>query len=106
MSTIAQKKAHVRAAAKLPHRDHPCHARGCGKNIPPAYFMCPVHWRMVPRDLQARIWALYNAGQEDGEAGVSAEYLEVTDKAIVEVAAKEAQRAGAAGPLFTKTPKR
>jgi hypothetical protein len=106
MSTFSEKKAHVRAASKRPHRDHHCHARGCPKKTPPAYFMCPAHWRMVPRDLQAQVWDLYNAGQEDGQANVSREYLEVTDKAIAVVATKEAERAASDGQLFDRRPRR
>lgn len=90
---IYAKVAHVRAQARKPHRAHHCHAAGCTKDVPPAYFMCAPHWRMVPHPLQVRIWATYNPGQEDGEAGVSKEYLEAHDAATAAVAAKEGRRA-------------
>lgn len=87
MSDLAEKKAHVRAAKNT--RDHDCHATGCEVQCKPAYFMCPKHWRMVPRRLQLLVWKHYSLGQEDGAARVTSEYLAVTDEAIRAVAAKE-----------------
>lgn len=90
MATIREKKQHVAAEVRKPHRIHHCHARDCNTRVPPAYFMCARHWRMVPRDLQKEVWAQYEPGQEQGTAEVSEAYLEVTTKAIEAVAKKEA----------------
>ncbi len=90
--SIASKKAYVAREASKPHRDHECHARHCNRQVPPAYFMCPSHWRMVPRPLQQKIWELYAPGQEAGAADIDPEYLKVTDEAIEAVAQKEARR--------------
>lgn len=43
---------------------HLCHAYGCGVEIPPKLLMCIRHWRMVPREVQRRIWREYRPGQE------------------------------------------
>ena len=67
---------------------HLCHARGCGRSIPPRLLMCLRHWRMVPIDIQRRIWKHYRPGQEKDKRP-SAEYLEVMKEAIAAVAKKE-----------------
>lgn len=67
---------------------HRCHARGCIKAVPPKLLMCLRHWRMVPRDVQARIWATYRPGQEI-DKNPTDEYLTVMDQAIEAVAQKE-----------------
>lgn len=90
---LQEKKAHVaasvREAATTGHRPHTCHAKGCGKQVPPAFFMCGRHWKMVPYKLQQAVWREYNAGQEDGNADVSEMYLKVTDEAVAYVAKLE-----------------
>jgi hypothetical protein len=94
MPDISKKVAHVRREVRNGQtRSHHCHATGCTKQVPPAYFMCAMHWRMVPRDLQALVWEHYNAGQENGDADVTQEYIEVTERAINAVAEHEAKRA-------------
>lgn len=60
---------------------HTCHAKGCTTEVPPKMFMCLKHWRMVPRYLQRLVWKHYQPGQENGEAGVTKEYLRITDEA-------------------------
>jgi hypothetical protein len=88
------KYDHVRnEAAKGQTRHHVCHAEGCDKQVPPAYFMCLKHWRMVPIALQRGIWKHYNAGQETGAADVTAEYLQVAIVAIEVVQKIESSRA-------------
>lgn len=70
---------------------HTCHAHGCTVAIPPKYFMCPRHWRMVPAALQAAVWATYRPGQEvDKEPTVA--YLEATAAAKEAVKEHEEQR--------------
>ena len=43
---------------------HVCHATRCNAKVPPKMLMCLKHWRLVPRDLQRRVWAAYVPGQE------------------------------------------
>lgn len=71
--------------------DHTCHAKGCKKVVPPRLLMCLPHWRKVPADLQARVWATYRPGQEVLK-DPTPEYLEAAQAAIDAVAAKEATR--------------
>lgn len=86
-ASIGAKVAHVRReAAKGQSRPHHCHADGCDRQCPPAYFMCPRHWRMVSAPLQRAVWRGYAIAQERGEADVSREYLQITRRAIVAVA--------------------
>jgi hypothetical protein len=70
-------------------RDHHCHARGCGVATKPEMLMCLRHWRMVPRDIQRRVWATYRPGQCD-DMRPSEAWHEAADAAIRAVAEKEA----------------
>jgi hypothetical protein len=67
---------------------HLCHARGCGTPVPPRLLMCLRHWKMVPIDIQRRVWHYYRPGQERDKRP-SAEYLKVMKEAIEAVAQKE-----------------
>lgn len=42
---------------------HKCLARGCDEQLPASRLMCLRHWRMVPREIQDRIWKHYKRGQ-------------------------------------------
>lgn len=42
-----------------------CFAVGCKSCIPSHLMGCRKHWKMLPRDLQNRIWAAYNAGNRE-----------------------------------------
>ena len=88
------KAAYVKKQAKdKNHRNHKCHAKGCDTQVHPAYFMCPKHWRMVPRSMRTDIWTTFAPGQERGEADVSDEYSENARKAIDYVFEKEKESA-------------
>jgi hypothetical protein len=67
---------------------HACHARGCDIAVPPKMLMCLRHWRMVPRLVQARVWAAYRPGQEVRK-DPSGEYMLAYNAAVDAVAAKE-----------------
>lgn len=54
----------------------------------PVIFMCLRHWRMVPREMQARIWATYRPGQCD-DKNITPAYGRAAKDAIRAVAAKE-----------------
>ena len=45
-------------------RDHECHWPSCSRQVPPAMFMCKVHWFKLPKDIRDAIWAAYRPGQE------------------------------------------
>ena len=57
-------------------RDHRCHWPGCKRQVPPAMWGCPEHWRRLPASLRNRIWATYRIGQEE-RSDPSREYLDV-----------------------------
>lgn len=63
---------------------HLCHAIGCAIAVPPRLLMCARHWRMVPADIQRRVWTNYRPGQEVDKRP-SKEYLAVMQEAINEV---------------------
>lgn len=67
---------------------HHCHAKGCNVPVPPKMLMCLRHWRMVPCEIQRRVWAHYRPGQEIDKQP-TAKYLEVMTEAIEAVAAQE-----------------
>jgi hypothetical protein len=54
-------------------------------------FMCRRHWFMVPRAMQARIWAAYRPGQERTK-DPSPEYLDAAMEAVNYVAGLEAAK--------------
>lgn len=67
---------------------HTCHARGCRVAVPPRMFMCKRHWFMLPYATRDAIWAVYVPGQEVRK-DPSPEYLDVAQRAIDWLAAKE-----------------
>lgn len=67
---------------------HLCHADNCNAFVPPKMLMCLKHWRMVPKPLQAAVWAEYRPGQEVDKRP-SAAYMDVQRAAIAAVAEKE-----------------
>lgn len=71
---------------------HLCHAKGCTVPVAPHFLMCPSHWRRVPRDLQARVYATYRPGQEVSK-DPTREYVTAAQAAIAAVARLEDSRA-------------
>lgn len=69
---------------------HHCHAAGCKTPCKPEMLMCLKHWRMVPREIQKRVWATYVSGQCNLDPAPSAAWHAAADAAIVAVRAKEA----------------
>ncbi len=76
---------------------HHCHARGCSTPVPPEMLMCRRHWRMVPRNLQQRVWDTYRPGQCD-DKNPSPAWHEAADAAINFVAEAEAKAVAGAMP--------
>lgn len=73
---------------------HVCHAEGCNKPVRPRLLMCLMHWTMVPKALQKRVWATYVPGQEITKRP-SPEYREAQRAAVEAVARAEGRRADA-----------
>lgn len=82
---------------------HTCHAKTCTTEVPPAVFMCRLHWGLVPAPMREAITALYQPGQEVNKRP-SDEYLAIAKAAIDAVAHKEARRAHAAAPIAAAAP--
>ncbi len=68
--------------------EHTCHADSCQVHVPPKMFMCKKHWYMLPKAMRDEVWLTYALGQEL-RMDPSDEYLEVTQRCIDFVAAKE-----------------
>lgn len=77
---------------------HTCHAEACVTHVPPSMFMCKSHWFTLPKALRDEVWDEYVFGQED-RMDPTSEYLEVTQRAIEFVAAKEGRRDSATLPF-------
>lgn len=68
--------------------NHLCHAANCKTKVPPKLLMCAKHWRMVPKDIQRRVWKTYRPGQERDKEPSDA-YLHAQQSAIAHVALEE-----------------
>lgn len=91
-----KKAAHVRAeVSKGQTRDHECHAKNCKRQVPPALLMCPQHWTMVPKEMQAEIWSHYVPGQEKGITRPTRAYLEAMKRVIAHVEQLELTKSAA-----------
>lgn len=69
--------------------NHTCHATGCTTHCKPEYLMCPRHWRMVPRGIQAQVWRHYQDGQCQLKPMPSSKWHAAADLAIAAVAQRE-----------------
>ena len=67
---------------------HTCRARECTVNVKPEFLMCGQHWKMVPRKIQAAVWANYREGQCD-DMSVTREWMTAASAAIGFVAKLE-----------------
>lgn len=66
---------------------HKCLAKGCEAQLPASRLMCLDHWRLVPREIQDRIWQHYQRGQTLRTA--SPEWVSAAKDAVRAVAAAE-----------------
>lgn len=71
---VATKRRYVHQQRQT--RDHHCHWPGCIEQVPPAMWGCRVHWFALPKALRARVWRVYQPGQEI-DMTPSEEYLQV-----------------------------
>lgn len=67
---------------------HTCHATGCERSVPPAMFMCRVHWFSLPKRLRDAVWRTYRDGQE-ADKQPSHAYCEAATAAVIFIAQKE-----------------
>lgn len=42
---------------------HVCNVAGCTKVLSKDLLMCPIHWRLVPKPIQLKVWRNYKVGQ-------------------------------------------
>lgn len=68
--------------------NHTCHAWKCRVEVPPAMFMCKMHWFMLPGHLRRDVWRHYVPGQEETKTPTN-EYLDVARRAIEWLKEKE-----------------
>jgi hypothetical protein len=68
---------------------HTCHAKRCGKPVPPEMLMCRRHWFMVPLKLRRAVWREYRDGQCNLDPLPSKAWHAAADAAIKAVAEKE-----------------
>ena len=64
---------------------HLCHAIGCEKVVPPRLFMCPTHWKRLPKKHQDAIWSTYRRGQEQSKSP-SVAYIAAQTQAVLTMA--------------------
>ena len=72
-------------------QNHRCSHPTCPAQIGTHLFMCRVHWRQVPRPLQTRIVATWNALHSGGGRELIAEYRAATREAIALLQAEPAE---------------
>lgn len=69
--------------------EHTCHADSCTVPVPRKMFMCKRHWYTLPKSMRDEVWLAYALGQENDWGLVTDDYLEVTQRCIEYVAARE-----------------
>jgi hypothetical protein len=67
----------------------PCDANHCGVKIDPSKGMCPAHWKMVPAEIQRRIYAAARAHKTTAQRLSSVDFLEAWADAVESVATQE-----------------
>ena len=60
---------------------HHCHAKKCKVPVKPELLMCYKHWKMVPKEIQNRVWKYYRPGQCDDKKP-SKEWIDAANDAI------------------------
>lgn len=66
-----------------------CDANHCAREIDPSKGMCPAHWKMVPAEIQWRIYAAVRAHKTAAQRLSSVEFLEAWADAVESVATQE-----------------
>lgn len=73
---------------------HTCHAHGCQARVPPAMFMCRMHWFSLRKPMRTAVWRFYRVGQEKDKRP-SPSYMAIQRRAVGEVAFKPNDEAAA-----------
>lgn len=71
---------------------HHCHAMACQTPCPPRFLMCGFHWRLVPREIAAEVYAHFNPAQcadSDDRPDPTPEWHHAANKAIAWVSWRE-----------------
>ena len=68
---------------------HACDANHCPVKVDASKGMCPVHWRMVPVEIQRRIYAAARKFKSRAQRLSSVEFLEAWADAVEAVATQE-----------------
>lgn len=74
---------------------HRCNYPGCTKRVGWDVWGCPVHWRLLPKDIRGRIYRTYRPGQ-DADGDLSHSYIDAQDLAerwAIEYERRKAQKA-------------
>lgn len=66
-----------------------CDANHCTTTVDANKGMCPTHWRMLPQQMQSRIYAAARKHRTAGERLASIEFLEAWADAVEYVAQAE-----------------
>lgn len=66
---------------------HPCAAKRCSVPVPHTLLMCARHWRLVPREIQNRVYREYRlvVARPSQPAGVSRGYVDAVRDAVYAV---------------------
>lgn len=71
--------------------NHHCHANDCPTPTPQSLLMCAKHWRLVPREMQSRVYQTFR--MRSSSPGTSpdswADYYEAAADAVEHVARLE-----------------
>jgi hypothetical protein len=70
-------------------KTHACDANHCSTIVDASKGMCPAHWKMVPAEIQRRIYAAARAHKTTTQRLSSVEFLEAWADAVEAVATKE-----------------
>jgi hypothetical protein len=66
-----------------------CDANHCAREIDASKGMCPAHWKMVPTEIQQRIYTAARAHKTTAQRLSSVDFLEAWADAVEAVATKE-----------------
>lgn len=70
-------------------KTHRCDANHCAAIVDASKGMCPAHWKMLPGEIQRRIYAAARAHKTTAQRLSSVDFLEAWADAVEFVAAKE-----------------
>lgn len=63
---------------------HSCPVKDCKRSVPDHHLMCGRHWRLVPEDVNKRVYKTCNE-MHSGKPGARKEYVAARNEAIAAV---------------------